>query len=70
LERSDNVADVDHAFAVLKRGYTRWTVFMQESKMGSGQILRKETCCLPVGGRLNRLSFAVLSIHPRQRGRP
>jgi len=23
LERSDNVADRDHAFAVLKRGYTR-----------------------------------------------
>jgi hypothetical protein len=26
LERSDNVADSDHAFAVLKRGYTHRVV--------------------------------------------
>jgi hypothetical protein len=55
---------------MLKHGYTRWAVFMQTSEMSLGQILRKETCCLADGWRLNRLSFAVLSIHPGQRGRP
>jgi hypothetical protein len=70
LERSDNVADIGHAFAVLKRGYARWAVCMHEREMSPGQFLRKETCCLLVGWRLNRLSFAVLSIHPGQRGRP
>ena len=28
LERSDNVADSSHAFAVLKRGYTRRAIIM------------------------------------------
>jgi hypothetical protein len=28
LERSDNVADRDHAFAVLKRGYPRRKVIL------------------------------------------
>jgi len=33
LERSDNVADRGHAFALLKRGYTRRTVLGPESEM-------------------------------------
>jgi hypothetical protein len=33
LERSDNVADSDHAFAVLKRGYARREVIVQRSEM-------------------------------------
>jgi hypothetical protein len=70
LERSDNVAEGGHAFAVLQRGYTRGAVFMQASEMCPDQFLRTETCCLPGGWRLNRHSFAVLSIHPGQRGRP
>jgi hypothetical protein len=32
LERSDNVADRGHAFAVLKRGYTRRTVIVQDCR--------------------------------------
>jgi hypothetical protein len=30
LERSDNVADSDHAFAVFKRGYPRWEGIVQK----------------------------------------
>jgi len=30
LERSDNVADSGHAFALLKRGYTRWAAIAQK----------------------------------------
>jgi len=33
LERSDNVADLDHAFAVLKRGYTGRPATVQRSDM-------------------------------------
>ena len=33
LERSDNVADRSHAFAVLKRGYPRRAVIVQEREM-------------------------------------
>jgi hypothetical protein len=32
LERSDKVADRDHAFAVLKRGYPRRKVSLQKVK--------------------------------------
>jgi len=39
LERSDNVANRGHAFAVLKRGYTRRAVIGQESEMRPGYPL-------------------------------
>jgi hypothetical protein len=33
LEQSDNVADSDHAFAVLKRGYPGRKVIVQKNEM-------------------------------------
>jgi hypothetical protein len=36
LERSDNVADLGHAFAVLKRGYTRRAVITEVRPYISG----------------------------------
>jgi hypothetical protein len=33
LERSDNVADNGHAFAMLKRGYTNGAVLMHETEI-------------------------------------
>jgi hypothetical protein len=33
LERSDNVADHSHAFAVLKRGYTQLAVLMRKTEI-------------------------------------
>jgi hypothetical protein len=40
LERSDNVADRGHAFAVLNRGYTRRTAMAQESELRPMRIFR------------------------------
>ena len=38
LERSDNVADSGHAFAMLKRGYTREAVLIHESEMLAARV--------------------------------
>jgi hypothetical protein len=48
LERSDNVADRDHAFAVLKRGYPRRKVILQKVKYVR---LSRHPSAFPIVGR-------------------
>ena len=44
MERSDNVADRDHAFAVLKRGYPRRVVIVKRGEMHSLRYARAILC--------------------------
>jgi hypothetical protein len=54
LERSDNVADSDHAFAMLKRGYPRRLVIVQESEMHFLRYARAILCLVFRAAALTR----------------
>jgi len=57
LQRSDNGADRGHAFAELKRGYTRPAVIVQESEMRAMDGVTPE-----LGLRLRRARPSVVKL--------